>query len=79
MPYVKTVSIIFVLIMSCIRIFKLNQKGCYNLLNTQCNTCLMKCDNSIKPTDLLQISSFKIRPKSIDSLLEPWWFNLGKM
>lgn len=64
--------------MSCMRIFRLNKKGCYNLINAQNDQYIFEVvDNFVETTKCSKFSSFKLRSKSVDSFLVPWWLNLG--
>lgn len=63
--------------MSCMRIFRLNKKGCYNLINAQNDHYIFEVDtNFVETTRCSKMSSFKLRSKS-DSFLVPWWLNIG--
>lgn len=63
--------------MSCMRIFRLNKKGCYNLINAQNDHYIFELDNNfVETTRCLKMSSFKLRSKS-DAFLVPWWLNMG--
>lgn len=64
--------------MSCMRIFRLNKKGCYNLINAQNDQFVFEVDeNFVETSKCSKVASFKIRSKSVDSFLVPWWLNIG--
>lgn len=62
--------------MSCMKIFRLNQKGCYNLINAQNNQYIFEVDDQfIETTACLKIPS----SNSVESFLVPWWLNIGSI
>jgi len=66
--------------MSCMRIFKLNKKGCYDLITAQNDPFIFEVDdNFVETTKCSKKSSFKFRSKSVDSFLVPWWLNIGNL
>lgn len=66
--------------MSCMRIFRLSKKGCYNLINAQNDQYLLEVvDNCIETTKCFRMSSFRLKSTSDDSLLVPWLLNIGNL
>lgn len=65
--------------MDCMRVFRLNKKGCYNLINAQNDQYILEVDDHfVETSKCLKTSSFKLRTKSVDSFLLPRWLNFGK-
>lgn len=64
--------------MCCMKIFRLNKKGCYNLINAQNNQYIFQVeDNFVETTKCLKMSSFKLKFKTNDTFLGPQLFNIG--
>lgn len=66
--------------MSCMKIFRLNQKGCYNLIDAQNNQYIFEVDDQfVETTACLKIPSSSLRSNSVESFLVPWWLNIGSI
>lgn len=64
--------------MSCMKIFRLNKKGCYNLINAQNDQYIFQVeDHFVETTKCLKVSSINFKFKPNDSFLGPWSLNIG--
>lgn len=64
--------------MSCMKIFRLNKKGCYNLINAQNDQYIFQVeDHFVEATKCLKVSSINFKFKPNDSFLGPWSLKIG--
>lgn len=64
--------------MSCMKIFRLNKKGCYNLINAQNDQYIFQVeDHFVETTKCLKVSSINFKFNPNDSFLGPWSLNIG--